>query len=244
MYLDQYFDAVEAILRQIRKTQRKSIEEAGRVAAATLAQRGAIAVMDTGHLLKHEAHLRAGGLIAITPFSYDFTVEEDLPQRTETRAPEVLAALEAHKVTLALDISQLESGDVMIINSNSGRTVNVVEVALQCRDRGIAAIAICSRAQMEACGAAHPSGQKLFDVVPIAIDNCTPAGDAVVTVKDNEKMCPLSGIASAHILWAVQAHAVEVLQSQGINPSIYRSVHLGGEEFVEEQRAKFVRDGF
>ncbi|HOF40055.1 MAG TPA: sugar isomerase domain-containing protein [Candidatus Hydrogenedentes bacterium] len=242
-YLDDFFAAANSVFEKIRTTQRSAIESAAEAIAASLADGGAVCVMDTGHMLKHEAFNRAGGLMALAPFSYALDVENPLTQRTEARSEEENAEFEARLVALALDRSLLASGDVLIINSNSGRTPNVIETALQCRERGIVTIGISSSEQMRGCTAAHPSGKKLFDVVDVALDNCAPFGDAAVEVKDNEKMCPMSGMAGAYCLWAVHAEAVERLQARGINPTIFRSVHVSGGGFVEEQRKKFLERG-
>lgn len=244
MYLDQFFSAAETVFRRIREEQRGAIEAAAEAIAKSLSAQGALAVMDTGHMLKHEALVRAGGLMAIAPFSYELTVENDMPQRIPARTPEENADIEARKAALALDASNLRPGDVLIINSNSGRTSNVIEITLQCKPRGIVTIGIASTDQMTRCTAAHPSGKKLFDVADIAIDNCGPYGDAAIEVKDNEKMCPLSGLASAYVLWAVQAEAVERLQARGLNPTIYRSVHVSGQEYIDKQREKFITRGY
>ena len=96
---------------------------------------------------------------------------------------------------------------------------------------------------MKGCPAAHVSGKKLFDVADICIDNCGPFGDASIEVKDNEKMCPVSGMAATYVLWAVQAEAVERLQARGVNPTIFRSVHVSGHEYIDEQRKAFMERG-
>lgn len=243
MYLDQYFEAVETCLRRVRETQRTAIETVAGVLADALAQKGVLSVMDTGHLLKYESMYRAGGLLAIFPFSYDLVVDNEMLHRKVAHTPEESVALEARRVGLALDSSNLRAGDVLLINSNSGRTPNVIEVAMQARARGIITVGLASRDQLMGCTAAHPNGKKLFDVVDHAIDNCSPYGDASVAVEGNEKMCPLSGIASAYVLWAIQAHTVELLQARGIHPSIYRSNHVSGQAFVDAQRAVFAERG-
>jgi uncharacterized phosphosugar-binding protein len=239
MYLDAYFETLQERLDFVREEQRANIEAAGVLVAQSLAEKGIWAVMDTGHLLQHEAHIRAGGLIALTPFAYELKIDDDNATRPEKNDAE----LELQKARLALDASRLCTGDVLLINSNSGRTANVIEVALHCKKRGIKTIGLASTAQMNACQAAHPSGKKLHEVVDVAIDNGAPFGDAAVPVKDNEAMCPLSGILSASILWAIQADAVTRLEKLSIAPSIYRSVHVSGQEFVDEQRRLYQERG-
>jgi len=242
MYLDRYFEAMDAVLAKVRGTQRARIEQAGAMIADRLAHGGALAVMDTGHMLRHEALCRAGGMLVIAPFAYTLNVDNTMEHRKTERATEEMAELERRTVGLALDSSKMKRGDVLIVNSNSGRTSNVIEVAIQCRERGIATIGIASFGQMERCAAVHPAG-KLIDVADLCIDNGSPHGDALVDVKDNERMCPGSGIASAYVFWAIHAEAVERLQAMGINPSIYRSVHVGGHEYIEEQRKQFLAKG-
>jgi uncharacterized phosphosugar-binding protein len=243
MYLDSYFRAVNETLERIRATQRDPIERAGELVARSLAERGAVSVMDTGHLLRHEAFIRAGGLVALTPFAYEFRLDNPIELRAEGTAAAHSVELERRTAALALDQSKLRRGDVLIINSNSGRTVNVVELGLLCKDRGINTVAISSTEQMLRCEAVHPSGKKLFEVADIGVDNCAPYGDAAVEVRDNERMCPMSGIASAYVLWAIQAEAVQRLQARGLNPTIYRSLHVGGQAFVEEQRRRYLERG-
>ena len=243
MYLEEYFQGMDRLLRRIRETQRGVIVEAAKAVAASLANKGALAVMDTGHMLRHEALCRAGGLMAISPFAYSLHVENTMDQRRTERSVEETAALERQTVALALDSSKMRAGDVLIINSNSGRTPNVIETAIQCKERRITTVAICSFEQMRRCAAAHPSGKKLFDVANICIDNCTPYGDAMIEITDNERACPASGIAGAYVFWAIQAEAIERLQAGGVNPTIYRSVHVSGQEYIDRQREQFLKQG-
>jgi len=243
VYLTKYFKSVDAMLKRIRETQLGAIREAAGVIADSLAKGGALAVMDTGHMLKYEALCRAGGLMVIAPFAYTLNVENTMDQRTVARTPKQAAAIERRTAALALDNSKLKRGDVLIINSNSGRTANVIETALQCKPRGIRTIGISSVEQMRRCSAAHPSGKKLFDVADICVDNCGPHGDALVAVRDNENMCPGSGLAATYVFWAIQAEVVERLQAMGVNPTIFRSVHVSGHEYIDEQRRRFLKDG-
>lgn len=243
MYLDNYFEAVDRVFRAIRETQRDAIVKAGEAVAESLANKGALLIMDTGHMLRHEAFNRAGGLMTIAPFTYGLSIECPITHRSVERTEEERAELETRLVGLALDQSGILKGDVIIINSNSGRTSNVVEMAIQCKERGITTIAICSKDQMQNCDVAHISGKKLFDVADICIDNCGPHGDASIEVKDNEKMCPTSGMGGTYVLWAVQAEAVERLQAKGVNPTIFRSVHVSGPEYIDKQREAFKKKG-
>lgn len=243
MYLDQYFKVIEGLMAKIQHTQRENIEKAAGLVAESLAQQGGWFLMDTDHHLQHEAVGRAGGMVGITPFGYALTVESDLGHRNEPLPPGKAAALESQTVHLALEKSTLKKGDVLLINSNAGNAANVIAVGLQAQERGIHTIGLASKLQMDYCEAQHPSKRKLDQVTACFIDNCSGVGDAVIPVTENERMCPLSGLGAAYIFWAIQAHAVKLLEEKEMKPTIYRSVHTGGGDFVLEQEASYRERG-
>lgn len=243
MAMQQFFDAVDHVQQHIRTTQAEAIHATADTVAASLAAGGAWFIMDTGHMLQHEAIRRAGGLVGLTPFNYALEITGALPTRTASVDKEAAVALEAKLVDAALSRSTLRCGDVVLINSNSGRSLNVIEMGLQCRDRGIHTIGLASLAQMTACSASHPTGKKLNDVVDHFLDNGGPVGDAAVPVDGNEAMCPMSGLAAVYVFWALHAEVVERLVARGIQPTIYRSVHTGSESFMAQQEATFRERG-
>lgn len=243
MYLAQYFKVIEGLVAKIEHTQQDNIVRAGEIVAESLAEKGGWFIMDTGHMLISEAVRRAGGMVGITPFSYELNVNANLQHRNNELPPGKAAALESQTVHLALEKSKLQKGDVLLINSNSGKSANVIAVALQAQERGIRTIGLASKLQLDHCEPEHPSKRKLDQVVECFIDNCGGVGDAVIPVKDNEKMCPLSGIGASFIFWAIHAHAVDVLEKKEIKPTIYRSVHLNGLDFVEQQEADYREKG-
>ena len=240
-YLNAYFSEVRKTLEELTTRQRKPIEQAGEWVANSLAQGGVWAVYDTGHLLQHEAHIRAGGLIGMVPFRFEMQVDLPVLRNESSSAP--TDTLE-REVALALDRSGLRSRDVLLLNSNSGRTANVIELAIQARQRGVATIGLASSEQMAQCEAAHATGKKLDSVVDCFLDNASPHGDGLLEAGSGERMCPGSGIFSAVLLWAVQAHAVALLESRGLSPTIYRSVHVSGQEYIDRQIEAYKRQGF
>lgn len=239
-YLEMFYTTARDILRAIETTQTFAIREAGAGIAEKLAGGGIWAVYDTGHMLRHEAHFRAGGLAALLPFHFSVTAEPsaDLRPKTRVAAPARLS-VERDKAAWAFDETGLDARDALLINSNSGRSRAVIETAREAQARGVFTIGVSSRAQIEATPAEDQAGTRLPQVVHIFIDNCTPAGDAVLPTRSGEKMCPMSGIASAFILWAIQAHVVACLEEKGLTPTLYRSVHLGGMDYFEQQQRRY-----
>lgn len=244
MYLDRYFKVIEGLVAKIQNTQRENIEKAAEIVAESLAQKGGWFIMDPGHTLQHEAVKRAGGMVGITPFRYDMVVESDLGHRNAPLPPGKAAALESQTVHLALEKSKLEKGDVLLINSHAGKSAEVIAVAMQAEERGIHTIGLASKLQMDQCEGEHPSKRKLDQVTECFVDTCVGVGDAVIPVTDNERMCPLSGVGSGFIFWAIHAHAVKLMEERGLKPTIYRSVHTGGADFVAQQEAEYREKGF
>lgn len=243
MYLDQYFKVIEGLMAKIQNTQRAQIEKAAGLVATSLAQRGGWFVFDTDQLLPREVAGRAGGMAAITPFSFSLEVESDLGHRTEPVPPAKSSALASQTVHLALETSRMKKGDVLLINSNAGIGARVIALGLQAQERGIETIGVGSKLQMDYSESEHPSKRRLHQVTACFIDNCSGVGDAVIPVRDNERMCPLSGLSACYIFWAIHAHAVKLLEEKDLKPTIYRSVLTGGGDFLKAQETRFRESG-
>src|SRR6266851_5282647 len=76
--------------------------------------------------------------------------------------------------------------DVMIVFSTSGTGAVSVDVALEAKRLGMPVIAVTSLAHSRASTPGHSSGQRLFEVADIALDNGAVVGDAMVRVRGLE----------------------------------------------------------
>src|SRR5262249_47984071 len=72
--------------------------------------------------------------------------------------------------------------DSFMFFSTGGVNGVVIDVALGAKARGMPVIAVISAAHCRASSARHSSGQRLIDIADVTIDNCSPAGDALVRV--------------------------------------------------------------
>lgn len=75
---------------------------------------------------------------------------------------------------------QLSSDDVMIIVSNSGINMQIVELAIKLKNSGIKIIAITSKNHAVKVTSRHPSGFKLHMYGDVVIDNCCAYGDVAI----------------------------------------------------------------
>lgn len=243
MLIADYFDAISAKIKKIRKAEADNIAHIAEVCAHAIESGGVIHIHDTGHMLNSELIHRAGGLAGMTPFSFGLNVHNPNAFReSHAGAPNVTA----ETVSLALKRSNVRTGDVMFIGSVSGKSEQVVELAVQAREMGVTTVAITALAYSSKLESQHPSGKRLYEVTEFVLDNHAPYGDAMLTVEGMDVgICPASGIAAACIMWAISAGIVEHLLAKGITPTVFKSVNApGGPEDVKARGERYKEKGY
>ena len=114
----------------------------------------------------------------------------------------------------------------------SGRNPVPVDVALRVRELGGKVIALTSMAYTTGVSSRHPSGQNLYQVADIVIDNCGCPGDGAVTLPGlQEKVGPTSTAVGAALLNAMMTQAVQYMLEAGATPPVFMSANVeGGDE--------------
>jgi uncharacterized phosphosugar-binding protein len=121
--------------------------------------------------------------------------------------------------------------DCFLLFSNSGINEVVVDVALEAKRQNMPVIAVISMDHCDASAALHSSGKKLSDIADIVIDNCTPAGDALVRVPNLEDpVGPGSTIGAAAVTNALKCSIAEKLAALGRPPIVLTSAFFIGRE--------------
>src|ERR1051326_7734966 len=105
----------------------------------------------------------------------------------------------------------------MILVSTSGIRVIIIEMALGARQRGLKVIGLCSREHCDQAKPAHPSGQKLTDVVDVLLDNGAPAGDTLLRLEGcRHKTGPFSTLGGALVMNMLRCEVAGRLVKRGI----------------------------
>ena len=118
----------------------------------------------------------------------------------------------------------LRPPDSFMIFSNSGVNEVVVEMALEAKALELPVIAVVSVAHCAASAPKHSSGKKLMDIADITIDNCTPAGDAMVTVDGlGDPVGPGSTVGAAAVVNAIKCQVAAGLTARGKPPLVLSS---------------------
>jgi len=225
MLLNNFFQAVEDLQNRIRATQHENIQAAATMLSEALISGRQIFLYDTGHIIDAELFNRAGGLVAFRRFNMELLFAPNIRQSP------INSKSMPNLAKLALDATGVTKGDVMIIGSVSGKTFNVIDLAIECQNRGVKIIAVTSIAYSSTLESMHPSGKRLFECGNVVIDNCAPAQDAMLTHESlPSAVIPASGLGAAYIMWAVVAQTLQNCVDNHVIPGILRSVN------VEENR--------
>ncbi len=224
MLIEQYFNKMRERLDALAANP-EPIRQAAQVCAEALAHGGAIHIFDSGHLVSHELINRAGGLVAMNRLAFSLNVENAVKTRPDLPLP-AGNRLSYGYIENVFSTGQLRPGDVLFVGSVSGKTANVVELALQGQAHKLTVIAVTALAYSSRLESEHPSGKHLYEAADLVLDNGAPYGDAMLAVDGLENsICPASGVDAAMLMWAVVAGIVEEMLNRGLKPSVYASVN-------------------
>jgi uncharacterized phosphosugar-binding protein len=242
MLIEQYFSALQAKMAEIA-ADTGPIQQAAELCSHALANGGVVHIFDSGHMVSSELVNRAGGLVALSALTFQLNVGNSV----RSRAPQPdEGSLSYAYIGHVFETNQLRKGDVLFVGSVSGKTANVVELALQARAHGLTVIALTALAYSSKLASEHPSGKRLFEAADLALDNHAPYGDGMLNVPGLEyDICPASGLGAAAVMWAVVAGITENMLARGLQPTIFPSVNRpNGRELVNQVSAEALRKGY
>ncbi len=229
MSAEEYFSRITNILAQIRSTQKEKIAAAGEAFAVSIASGGRVYLFGSGHSVIPvlDVFPRYGSFVGFQPI-YDprlmwFNVvgpggarELLWLERQEGYARVILASYD------------LEPRDSMLVFSHGGLNAVPVEMAMEAKARGLRVVSVSSHQNHRQARATHSTGKKLPDVSDIAIDNCVPPEDALVSVKGlPERLAAGSTVAAVAIAMALVAETGARLAAAGHRPLTFVSPNAG-----------------
>ena len=224
----EFYQKISEVLAKINDTQQDKIQQAAEMVTDLMAEDGILYLLGGGHslMVAAEAYHRAGGL---APVDIIHDKSFGRAERCEGYAKQLL------------DWYNPPAGSVVVIISNSGRNALPIEMALECKARGIKTIAMTSLAHSRSVSARHPSGKRLFEIADVVIDNCGIAGDAILEIEGLPgRSCATSTIAGAMIVNMIMAQTVDNLVKRGIKPPVFISANIdGADEHNKKVFAKY-----
>jgi uncharacterized phosphosugar-binding protein len=225
VHFQNYISELQEVLERIKLEQLPAIEAAGHLVANALIADGVIHTFGTGHshLIADEAFFRAGGIAAINPILDERLVflKGALESTRAERVPGFARKL--------IEQELIGPHDVAILISNSGRNNVPVEMALEMKARGVKVIAITSVTQSSSSLPLHASGQRLFELADVTIDNCVPPGDALLALPGlTSRIGPSSTVAGAAIINSIMIEGVSESLRRGGDVPVLPSANIDG----------------
>ena len=243
---ERYLTVAADIVNRIAETQLPAIEQAAQICANSITRDGLVFCWGGGHsrMSVEEMFPRIGSYPGFYPmvelaltFYTNFVGADGLPQsffleRQEKYAEAILANYE------------FGPHDSMICFSSTGINGLVIEMAQQATTRGLPVIAVTSLAHAQATVSRHSSGKKLSEVADVTIDNCTPAGDAVIDLDGLKyRVSPTSTIGAVAVVNALKARTAELMLAKGVEPIVLTSPHFADHpQEAEEQLQRVYRE--
>ncbi|MDI9496860.1 MAG: sugar isomerase domain-containing protein [Bacillota bacterium] len=242
--IDRYIEAQQQSFARAASTQRGAIETAAELIADRVAGGGLVHMYDSGHIVDSEIINRAGGLALFRQLRYSFSVTNPVPPNRTIE--HVKTSTETGIGALILRQSNIGPNDTVIMGSVSGKTANIIDLALAIKEAGIPLIAVTSPAYSSQLPSEHPSGKRLYEIADLVIDNCAPYGDAQLEVEGlDNKFGPASGLNAAWLIWMLSAALIDALLARGISPTVFGSVNrIGGHEDYAKMVARFNELGY
>jgi uncharacterized phosphosugar-binding protein len=242
MLMDRYWQEISDLYDRVKSTQRENIIKAGELIAEAVDKGACVHIHDSGHIIDSELIYRGGGLILYKQFKYNLEVNNPVRKRDRSDMDTSMEGLAAY----ALKASGARPGDVFILGSVSGRTFRVVDLAYEAKKLGMKIIVVTSMSYATSVDSPHSSGQKLYEMADVVIDNCAPAAEAMMEVEGIEaRLCAASGLSAAFILWSVTTVVVEELLKRGKTPGVLKSANFpGGNDYNKSYvEPRYEREG-
>lgn len=205
-----YLTAALDIAQRAATSQLPAVERAARLIAEALGAGHRFWAFGTGHshLMVEEMWGRAGGLADVSPIlESGLMLHEGLHK----------SSLLERKVGLAdtlLEIHPVGGGDCVLVASNSGRNAVPVEFAKGARSRGATVIALTSMAHSKSVSSRTPTGEKLFELADVVLDNGGVPGDAVIPNQPHP-VGATSTMVGAMLIQATVVQVVGLMQQRG-----------------------------
>jgi uncharacterized phosphosugar-binding protein len=210
-----------------------AISQAAELCAQSIAGGGLVHLFGTGHsrILIEEMYPRHGSFPGFHPIvELSLTYHNQVVGANGQRQAMFLEHVEGLGAVIMRNFV-FQAPDAFMIFSNSGVNEVVVEVALEAKKRGMPVIAVVSMEHCLTSQPRHSSGKRLPEIADITLDNCTPAGDALVRVEGLEDpVGPGSTVGGAAVVNALKTAIAERLTQLGQPPLVLTSSYFIGAE--------------
>lgn len=227
----EYLDTAIATMQRLRDTQGGPIRRAAGIVADSIAAGGFAHLFGAGHSHQalEEAFPRNGGLVGMRPLT-ELALAYYTPVVGSAGADQMRFFQEVEGLGAVIWRNyRFAEHDCFVVFTNTGITKVALEVALLAQEAGHPVIGVTSLEHANATGTEHSGGRRLHEIADVVIDNCSPAGDAVVEIPGVDERCgAVSTITSVGVVNALATEAARELVRRGEKPWILASPYFEG----------------
>lgn len=219
----EYFERVQVHFEKMIESQEEQLKTAAEWIAESLLSDNLIHTFGTGHshMIGLELFVRAGGLANVNAMLDSLVMTHEGARRSaEIERIEGIA-------DIIWDQHKTNPDDLMIVISNSGRNAMPLEMAMRAKREGLKVIAITSMNQTRMYPSRHSSGQKLFEIADLVLDNHVPSGDGLMRIGGN-LTGPISSLAGFMLINLIATEGMKIATAQGVKLPIYFSQNIDG----------------
>jgi len=223
----KYKEILKETLDRIHETQFEKIDEVAKMMVKAIKNKKSIFAHGPSHagMIVEEMVYRAGGLALINPIHASALLPNARPMTGTTH----MERLPGYASVLIKHIFDIKEGDLLLINSVSGRIPIVIEMAIEARKMGVEVACIINKDYANNVTSLDSSGKMLHEVCDVVIDNCGEYGDAAIGIDGMpQKVAPTSTVAGCFIVNSLVIRVCELLLTEGIEPPVFRSGNIDG----------------
>lgn len=229
---EKFYTSSQNLQSNAYENNKAVLQAAGKRIATCIASEGVLHTFGSGHsqILASEIERRAGGLVPVSNIN---DPADGWPEQIEGYGTRLFQRY-AYQYAV-------QSGDVLLVISNSGRNACPIEVALEAKLVGIDLIVLTSLDMSKNTSSRHTSGKKLYEIGDYVLDNGGISGDAAIEAEGFEyKIGPTSTMSGALLLNLLSMEIIEQLIAMGVSPPTYVSQNVdGGSEHNEALAEKY-----
>jgi uncharacterized phosphosugar-binding protein len=234
----RYFNAMIERMEKVRDEQAKAIDAAASLCAKSIAAEKLVFTFGTGHgaIPALESFPRTGTIVGFRPIVESTMISfHHVWGDMGARQYRFIHAQEGYGKAI-MRSHQLDSADTMILFSHSGINAVIMDIAMECKERGIGLVGVTSIPHSSATPSRHSSGKRLFEVADVVIDTGAALADSAIKIEGLEHpVGPTSTSVTIAIAHAIVSTTAEKLVQRGITPGVMVSPNTTSKEAANAQ---------
>ncbi len=243
--VQRYVDVVSQQLQGIVEHEADAIDRAAQSCADSIQGDGLVFSFGTGHgsFAALEMFPRTGTIAGFRPIvELPIAVMHHIFGDMGTHQYRFLHKQEGYGGAI-LRAHRLDRGDTMVLFSQSGLNAVILDIAIECGQRGLTVVAVTSIPHSSGVESRHSSGKRLFEVADIVIDTRAPKADAGLPLDGTDALFgPTSTPVAVVVAHSIVARTAEILLGRGYQPKVMRSPNVADHEAANRNNDEVYED--